>query len=637
VFAETLAVAVPAFAWGLAQEATRAPVAERPGVLLEEGHVGSESCRECHAREYATWHASYHRTMAQVAVKGSVLAPFEGKTPAFEGTAWKLETEGESLFATPLSGGGKPLGERRRVFLSTGSHHYQIYWLAPGGNRGEDEGMTALPLVWHRAEGRWVPRKSMFLMPRTVETVQETGRWEKTCIKCHATNGTSEHPPDGRTTVAAFGIECEACHGPGAAHVARHVPGEAGGAVPPTEGGARSGDLAGAGKDVQDGLRKDEDIVYPADLPHDRSSEICGQCHGILPLATSEARETWKREGFTYRPGQVLSDTRPLLRGRYADDPAELRAFLDRNPGTLAELFWKDGEVRVSGREFNALVESPCYQRGNLACISCHELHPSRSDPRDLATWANDQLRPGMDGPKACLGCHAAYADPERAREHTHHASGSAGSDCLNCHMPYTTYGLTKAIRSHRISSPSAAAALASGRPNACNLCHLDRSLGWTADRLHEWYGHERPALEPDRETVAESVLWALEGDAGLRALAASALEWAPARGASGTGWMPPLQSTLLLDAYDAVRWIALRGLRLDPRYGEFELDFTLGLEDQRNHVRETVLADWLARSLEAAVDRREAVLVLPDGKLDEARFGRIFARRDEREVRLGE
>ena len=62
----------------------------------------------------------------------------------------------------------------------------------------------------------------------------------------------------------------------------------------------------------------------------------------------------------------------------------------------------------------------------------------------------------------------------------------------MNCHMPHTTFGLFVAMRSHRVDSPDLALAVESGRPNACNQCHLDQSLQWTADWLSEWYGHER-------------------------------------------------------------------------------------------------------------------------------------------------
>ena len=48
---------------------------------------------------------------------------------------------------------------------------------------------------------------------------------------------------------------------------------------------------------------------------------------------------------------------------------------------------------------------------------------------------------------KACLNCHAEIADDIPG--HTHHKPDSSGSDCNNCHMPHTVYGLLSAIRSH--------------------------------------------------------------------------------------------------------------------------------------------------------------------------------------------
>ena len=34
------------------------------------------------------------------------------------------------------------------------------------------------------------------------------------------------------------------------------------------------------------------------------------------------------------------------------------------------------------------------------------------------------------------------------------------------------------------------------GRPNACNLCHLDRTLGWTEQHLVRWYGHAHEIID---------------------------------------------------------------------------------------------------------------------------------------------
>src|SRR5207249_7937957 len=108
-------------------------------------------------------------------------------------------------------------------------------------------------------------------------------------------------------------------------------------------------------------------------------------------------------------------------------------------------------------------------------------------------------------------------------------------------------YGLLRALRSHQISSPTAAATVQTGRPNACNMCHLDKTLAWTAEYLEKWYGTLPPPLDRDDRTIPASVLWLLRGDAGQRALVAWSLGWRPAQqasGASGRGqWVRVLLS----------------------------------------------------------------------------------------------
>ncbi|MEW6273281.1 MAG: cytochrome c3 family protein, partial [Thermodesulfobacteriota bacterium] len=105
--------------------------------------------------------------------------------------------------------------------------------------------------------------------------------------------------------------------------------------------------------------------------------------------------------------------------------------------------------------------------------------------PRDRSRGARDQpaQRPRA-GAGGCTQCHAELGAEARLVAHTRHAAGSPGSRCYNCHMPNTAYGLQKATRSHEITSPSVVESAEVGRPNACNLCHLDRTLAWTADEL---------------------------------------------------------------------------------------------------------------------------------------------------------
>ena len=162
---------------------------------------------------------------------------------------------------------------------------------------------------------------------------------------------------------------------------------------------------------------------------------------------------------------------------------------------------------------------------------------------------------------QVCVDCHPNEAEDISA--HTHHPADSEGSRCYNCHMPHTTVGLLGLIRSHRVDSPNAQRTLDSGRPNACNLCHLDKTFTDVAEHLTEWYGQsplDRPA---NHEDVAASIVWLLSGDAVQRATAAWHMGWPPAQEASGTEWQAPFLARTLDDSYSAVRYIAGRALKV--------------------------------------------------------------------------
>jgi len=209
-----------------------------------------------------------------------------------------------------------------------------------------------------------------------------------------------------------------------------------------------------------------------------------------------------------------------------------------------------------------------------MSCLSCHDMHPSETDQRPKDQWANDQMKIGMRSNEACLQCHQEYRSQQQLASHTHHAAGSSGSNCYNCHMPHTTLGLMKAMRSHTIDSPSVAATVSTGRPNACNLCHLDKTLAWTAKHLDQWYDIDSPKLSTQEKELASSIRWILKGDAGQRAIAGWHFGWKPAQTASGTQWMAPFLAELLTDSYDVVRFIGYHSLKDLPEYSKFDYDF---------------------------------------------------------------
>jgi hypothetical protein len=241
-----------------------------------------------------------------------------------------------------------------------------------------------------------------------------------------------------------------------------------------------------------------------------------------------------------------------------------------------------------------------------------------------------------MDGNRACVQCHTPFKDPARIAQHTHHGADSSGSNCYNCHMPNTTYGILKATRSHQISSPSVAQCLQSGRPNACNLCHQDKTLGWTGDHLANWYKQAKPKLSADEEGIAAAVLWALRGDAGQRVITAWNMGWAPAHQASGNHWQAPFLAQLLDDPYDAVRFVTHRSLKKLPGFGQFEYNF-IGPPGARSAAVQRAREVWqrVPTGGKRAFERQ--TLIDPAGRVLDADFQRLLKLRDERPIDISE
>ena len=376
---------------------------------------------------------------------------------------------------------------------------------------------------------------------------------------------------------------------------------------------------------------KVDPVIMPDELEPARSAQICGQCHGITLFEDRSYENDYFTKGETFKPGTDLTDVDRVIWNE-RDDPYHPIAMREKAAAkSTTKFFWSDGMVRVSGREYNGLLNSPCFAHEDtekqMTCLSCHVLHQPKGDPRPVKEWANDQLRIDRQGNDACVQCHEGFGSAKQLVAHTHHAAESSGSQCYNCHMPHTTYGLLKGIRSHTVSSPSVQETLVTGRPNACNHCHLDRSLGWAADHLSSHYGQQKPALSPVQRGVPASLIALYQGDAGQRALAAWAMGWSDARGVSTTDWMPAALIDLLDDPYDAVRYIAQRSLRLDSRFADWTYDFTdAPATRQKNAVK--AMALWQEKPGQSLFD-------LLGADVSTNVFYELRADRDERPVHL--
>jgi len=645
-------VAAPEHGWYVVRGAESVGTASRPAVPEElsynERYVSSSTCRECHPQQYESWHRSYHRTMTQAAAAGNFVGRFDGSVIDSQGLMYRVFMRNGQYFAempdpdemvdrqrtyemklqhgvatASLSWDGIPRVERQ-VVMSTGSHHYQTYWVQSQKYPGT---LMTLPLVYLIQDQRWIPREAAFMYPpgpRRMVTV-----WNDHCISCHST-GPAPRPYDRRdantgrvmetgfrSQVGELGIACEACHGPAREHVRLRI-----------EEAQGEGTLATNESPLKD------PIVQPEALPdHRRASYICGQCHGVY-IRSDEHAVQYRDTGSDYLPGEDLFAKRyyifpPQDASFYPDERTRAEAVeaFEHNRAFFRERFWDNGQVLAGGREFTAIAMSKCFTEGTISCLSCHSMH--ESDP-------NDQLKPGMDTSAACTQCHSEPRFTTELSQHTHHRPESSGSDCLNCHMPRTTYALFTAIRSHQIASPELAGSVAHGVPNACNLCHLDKSLGWTQVYLADWYGQERQEMTTEQEKVSAAIVWMLKGNAAQRVITAWHVGWKPSQEVSGADWLAPFIARLLDDPYGVVRYVAGRSLKTLPGFENLAYDFQAASEKLSAAVND-VVRQW-HRGRKGPPSRvGQQVLISADGKVAEPAVQWLLRHRDNRPVTIKE
>jgi hypothetical protein len=566
-----------------ARQSSRQVMLEKTPKEGRPGFVSSDSCRACHPAQYHSWHKSFHRTMTQHATPKSVRGDFDGTKLHLAGELYAFERRGDEYWVQMVDPDWKyvqtlrrldaqergtppppfnpdPPRAWKRVSMLTGSHHMQAYWVPSRyGNL-----QYSLPFTFVFADQRWVPRNDVFLLKPDAPHAQQI--WNATCINCHATAAHARQDPQTKifdTRAAELGISCEACHGPAEEHVRQY-----------SSPLLRYASHGKSGPDLS--------VVNPAKLDHVKSSETCSRCHAIR---YNPRPAEWNMEGIRFRPGGELEANAPLARREEYNLPDS--GELQRRRAMIEGSFWSDGLVRVSGREYNGMSESGCFKRGELSCISCHSMHQYAD--------TDDQLAPRMEGNSACLQCHSEYGN--KLEQHTHHLASSQGSLCYNCHMPHTSYGLLKALRSHTINSPSVDSSLKTGRPNACNLCHLNKTLAWTQDQLANWYSMPKSQLTEDEAQIPASLLWLLRGDAGQRALIAWHMGWASAHETAGTQWLPRYLAETLTDSYAVVRYIGQRSLKRLPGFEGLAYDY-IGPVEGRVQARERILQQASAPAL---------------------------------------
>ena len=330
-----------------------------------------------------------------------------------------------------------------------------------------------------------------------VQEVAAIGRsYSKRCIGCHTTgfresmsqDGNGEWlyrpfpaslvPPDYKEQYPDYdrdgipdiiNIGCEACHGPGSAHI-----------------------LGGGDPD---------EILAPSELDTFESNELCQQCHvrtASVPDGTY---------GYPYRD-DVGENWIP---GRTEMPVSD---FYSEHAG-----WWPDGVTsKQHHQQYEDLYNSskPTYEWHPVKCVECHSPHKGGKH-MVVTSITDDGLRipTSNDNNTLCLACHATHEPfeeitPEMVAEydeneseigdvvsaHSNHPYGPERSmglgRCSKCHMPKTAKSaINYDIHGHTYEPIAPEKTLmyqdAGGMPNACAVsCHSQKvnsfGLGYDPD-----------------------------------------------------------------------------------------------------------------------------------------------------------
>ncbi len=406
--------------------------------------VGREACAKCHEKEDGLWKGSDHDLAMQPATEKTVLGNFDDATFTYHDVTSAFYKKDGKFFARTDGPDGKL--HDYEIAYTFGVRPLQQYLIAfPGGR------YQALSVCWDTRPSKEGGQRWFHLYPD--ENVRHDDvfhwsspyqNWNLMCAECHSTNVKKGYKPDTdsyETTWSEVNVSCEACHGPGSAHVAW---GEAVRAGKARKDAPHNGLVLSLKEpvaatwefDMQRGIAK-------RSVPRTSHTELetCARCH---------ARRSVVSEDYVY--GRPLLDT--------------------HRPALLEEaLYHADGQIKDEVYEYASFLQSKMYGAG-VTCSDCH-------DPHGL------KVRVAPD--TTCARCHLQekFATPA----HHFHKATSRGASCIECHMTAQKYMVVDPRRDHSFRVPRPDLSVEIGTPNACNRpCHEDRSAQWAADAAAKWW-----------------------------------------------------------------------------------------------------------------------------------------------------
>jgi len=474
--------------------------------IRPQDYTGARACIECHPSNHKDWQAHSHSSMNAWATPENVVGDFSGSANIeYLGGKGSFYREGDRFFMQLERDGQARVFAIDRTIGSRFTQYYigRLIEGPDGGNPDMGTVQHVLPFGYWMDKQEWIPTVHVFRDTRKDDdefdpfTGEDVVSYDNGCANCHTTL------PAGDWMMRSVGLRRMSKFSPRS--ILFDVPGYLEDTKPEFLRVNFADDIP-----FDSVLDQVDHSFNNMDIPK-HATELgisCEACHQGCQqhVSNSDSNETrLKPQFFPASPHLFSQGAGGLEQLGRSDDNLN---FTCAKCHTGDRPQYAGGHDTWNSTEFSDAVAGACYDKRagqsahdgvrHLTCVHCHDPHKGIGKKWQRTPRQDDQ---------SCIDCHKQFDKPESIAAHTRHAPGSEGSRCMNCHMPKINEGMQDMVRTHRIFSPTDKAMIEANQPNACNLCHLDKPIDWTIERLRDWYGPEHiyeesklAANYPDRE-----------------------------------------------------------------------------------------------------------------------------------------
>lgn len=397
----------------------------------------ASQCQSCHAAAVKDWQQSHHfHAMADIN-SASNLASFDGQTLLYQGQQARFyQQDGRYLVDMPELDGKQQTVELLYTF---GYQPLQQFMFDFGKGH-----LQFIPFAWDsrpKADGgeRWFVLYPDMQPTDEFHWSQKGQNWNQNCADCHSTAFEKNFDLSTLSYQSRYqqiNVSCSACHGDSRGHLAW--------SQKPDSSTANAGFALSLKKQHAGfGYNNEGKLTALDNSQVNQQIQVCATCH---------SRRTQLSEG------NATANDRLNFQQHFTP------AFI------TPELYYTDGQIFDEDYVWGSFVQSKMFAQG-VTCSNCHNPH-------------SGELK--LPGNQTCTQCHA--SDRYDVAAHHQHKTATAGSQCIDCHMPTTVYMQVDARHDHSFSVPNPLRSQEFSLPNACQACHQDKGDAWINSQYQQLF-----------------------------------------------------------------------------------------------------------------------------------------------------